>query len=77
MKRCAALLLTIWLMGCDRPAVVTAVGDFCTRVDRFHATDAEREFLKVNGGPLERLIRWVAGINKQWDDECLKPVQGP
>lgn len=77
MKRCAALLLTILSTGCGSAPLVTAVGDFCQRVDRFHATDAERAFLKANSGPLERVIRWVAGINAQWDAECLKPVAGP
>lgn len=63
--------------ACGERIVVTAAETFCTRVDRFHATDTEREALKANAGPLERLIRWVAGINKQWDDNCLKPVAGP
>lgn len=65
------------LTACSNVPVVTAVETFCTRVERFHATDGEREFLKANSGPLERLIRWVAGINKQYDDTCLKPVAGP
>jgi hypothetical protein len=56
---------------------MTAIDTFCTRVDRYHATDAERSFLKANSGPLERIIRWMAGVNKQWDDNCLKPTPGP
>ena len=76
MKRFAVPLLMISLTGCDRPIVVSAVETFCTRVERFHATDAEREFLKANSLPLERVIRWMAGINQQWDDQCLKPVAG-
>lgn len=79
MKTLALLLLTISLTGCGRdPVVVTAsIDTFCTRVDRLHATEAERAALKANAGPLERIIRWIAGINRQWDDTCLKPAPGP
>jgi hypothetical protein len=78
MRRCVALLSTSLLtVSCaSAPVVVTSVETFCTRVERFHATDGEREFLKANSGPLERFIRWAAGINSQWDDTCLKPVPG-
>lgn len=77
MKRFAALLLMISLTAaCDPPHVVSSAETFCTRVDRFSATDSEKAFLKANSGPLERLIRWVAGINAQWDGACLKPVSG-
>lgn len=75
--RFAIPLLMLSLTACDKAPVVTAVETFCTRVERFHATDGEREFLKANSGPLERLIRWVAAINKQYDDTCLKPAAGP
>jgi len=69
---------SVLLAGCgDKPVVVNTVSDtFCQRVERFHATEAERAALKANSGPLERLIRWVAGINGQWDAECLKPAKG-
>lgn len=77
MRLFATLLLTLSLTACAEKPVVTAVDTFCTRVERFHATDAERAFLKANSGVLERFIRWAAGINKQWDDSCLKPVEGP
>lgn len=77
MRPFAASLLILSLTACSSVQTVTAVETFCTRVDRYHATDAEREFLKANSGPLERLIRWVAGISRQWDDTCLKPVPGP
>lgn len=72
---CCGILL---LAACgDKTPLVTSVETFCTRVDRFHATDGEREFLKANSGPLERIIRWMAGINVQYDAACLKPVPGP
>ena len=78
MKLFEASLLMLSLTACSSGApLVTAVDTFCTRVDRFHATDGEREFLKANSGPLERMVRWVAGINKQYDDTCLAPKAGP
>lgn len=78
MRRCAILLLTASLTACGDgpPVVVTSVDTFCTRVERYHATDEERAFLKANSGPLERLIRWVAGINGQYDRHCLAPANG-
>ena len=78
MKKFAMLLLMGSLTACgDKPiAVVTSVDTFCTRVDRLHATDAERAFLKANSGQLERIIRWVAGINAQYDAHCLQPDKG-
>ena len=73
----AAIAILLSLTACDKPVVVNTVSDtFCTRVERFHATDAERAALKANAGPLERVIRWVAGINAQWDEQCLKPAKG-
>lgn len=73
----AAIAILLALSACDKPVVVNTVSDtFCTRVERFHATQAETDALKANSGPLERFIRWAAGINKQWDDECLKPAKG-
>lgn len=77
MKRFVISLLMLSLTACGEHVVVTSVDTFCTRVERYHATDAEREALKANSGPLERLIRWVAGINKQYDDHCLKPSGTP
>lgn len=68
-------LLLAGCLGVGEP-LVTSVDTFCTRVDRFHATDGEREVLKANAGPLERVIRWMAGINGQWDATCLKPKEG-
>lgn len=78
MRRFAPLLLMASLTACgDRPiAVVTSVDTFCTRVERFHATDEERAVLKANAGPLERFIRWAAGINGQYDSHCLQPAKG-
>lgn len=77
MKRFAALLLmSLLISGCDPPPVVTASETFCVRVDRFYATDAEKAVLKANAGPLERFIRWAAGINAQWDEACLRPSAG-
>lgn len=73
----AAIAILLLLSACGQTPVVTAVETFCHRVERFHATDEERAFLKANSGPLERIIRWMAGINKQWDETCLKPVSGP
>jgi ABC-type transporter lipoprotein component MlaA len=75
--RFAIPLLMLSLTTCSSVPVVTAVETFCTRVERYHATEAERAFLKANSGPLERFIRWAAAINKQYDDNCLKPVAGP
>jgi hypothetical protein len=61
----------------DKPiTVVTSVDTFCTRVERYHATDEERAFLKANSGLLERFIRWAAGINAQYDKHCLQPARG-
>ena len=78
MRRFATSLLMLSLTACDKPvAVVTSVDTFCTRVERYHATEAERAFLKANSGPLERFIRWAAGINQQYDDHCLKPSGTP
>jgi len=76
--RLAAALCILLLTACgDKPVVVNTVSDtFCTRVERFHATEAERAALKANSGPLERVIRWVAGINAQWDEQCLRPAKG-
>lgn len=77
MRLFATSLLIASLTACDKPVVVNTVSDtFCTRVERFHATDAERAALKANSGPLERVIRWVAGINAQWDEQCLRPAKG-
>lgn len=77
MKKFATLLLTGSLTACGSPqVVVTSVDTFCTRVERYHATDTERAFLKANSGPLERLIRWAAGINGQYDAHCLQPGKG-
>lgn len=76
MRLFAASLLMLSLTACGNAPLVTSVETFCTRVDRFHATDGEREFLKANSGPLERIIRWMAGINAQYDATCLKPVAG-
>lgn len=75
MKRFATSLLMLSLTACGSGpiAVVTSVDTFCTRVERFHATDAERAALKANEGTLERPIRWMAGINQQYDDHCLQP----
>lgn len=70
-----AALLSLTACG-DVSTVAISVDTFCTRVDRFHATDAERAFLKANSGPLERIIRWVAGINGQYDSHCLQPGKG-
>jgi hypothetical protein len=65
------------LTACDKPmAVVTSVDTFCTRVERYHATEGERTALKANSAPLERLIRWIAGINEQYDKHCLQPAKG-
>lgn len=79
MRRFALPLLISSLTACSSagPVVVTAIDTFCTRIDRYHATEAERDVLKANESALERLIRWVAGINKQYDDDCLKPKPGP
>lgn len=75
--RAAAAIASIALLAaCSHTPVVTSVETFCHRVERFHATEAEREALKANSTALERLIRWVAGINAQWDANCLKPVAG-
>lgn len=77
MRKFAALLLIASLTGCASGAVVvTSVDTFCTRVERYHATDEERAVLKANSGMLERFIRWAAGINGQYDEHCLKPVPG-
>lgn len=78
MRRFALPLLILSLTACskDGPVVVTAIDTFCTRIDRYHATEAERAFIKANEGILERLVRWVSGINKQWEDDCLKPTPG-
>ena len=78
MKRFAMLLLIASLTACsNKPiAVVTSVDTFCTRVERYHATDEERAVLKANARPLERFIRWAAGINAQYDSHCLQPAKG-
>jgi hypothetical protein len=73
MKRFALSLLMLSLTACGEHVVVTSVDTFCTRVERYHATDDERAALKANSGPLERFIRWAAGINAQYDKHCLKP----
>jgi hypothetical protein len=65
------------LTACGEHVVVTSVDTFCTRVERYHATDDERAALKANSGPLERFIRWAAGINAQYDKHCLKPSGTP
>lgn len=78
LSTCSLILSSSLLLGaCAGQPVISSVETFCQRVDRFHATDGERAFLKANSGPLERLIRWVAGINDQWDATCLKPAPGP
>ncbi len=77
MKRFATSLLMLSLTACDKPiAVVTSVDTFCTRVERYHATDEERAVLKANETTLERFIRWTAGINAQYDSHCLQPAKG-
>lgn len=77
MRRFALSLLIASSTACSNPVVVTSVDTFCTRVERYHATDEERAFLKANSGPLDRFIRWAAGINAQYDDHCLKPSGTP
>lgn len=77
MKRFATSLLMLSLTACGSGAVVvTSVDTFCTRVERYHATEEERAVLKANSGTLKRLIRWVAGINGQYDSHCLQPGKG-
>lgn len=77
MRLFATSLLIASLTGCaNPPVVVTSVDTFCTRVERYHATEAERAALKANSGPLERFIRWAAGINSQYDAHCLQPAKG-
>lgn len=77
MKKCAILLSILSLTACDRPpVVVTSVDTFCTRVDRFHATEEERAALKRAAAAepqTHRFIRWGGAINAQWDQRCLKP----
>ena len=77
MRRFATSLLMLSLTACGEQVVVTSVDTFCTRVERYHATDDERAFLKANSGPLDRFIRWAAGINTQYDSHCLKPSGTP
>jgi hypothetical protein len=81
MKKFATLLLMVLLTACgDGPmAVVTSVDTFCTRVERFHATDDERAALRraAAAEPLiVRFIRWAAGTNNQHDEHCLQPAKG-
>ena len=67
------LVASLMLGACDKPvAVISSVDTFCTRVERYHATDDERAALKANSGALERFIRWAAGINAQYDAHCLR-----
>ena len=82
MKRFALSLLMASLTACgDKPiAVVTSVDTFCTRVERFHGTDAELAALKRSAAAepdTGRFIRWGGGINTQWDKHCLKPSGTP
>lgn len=81
MKRLAILLSILSSTACaDRPVVVTSVDTFCTRVDRFHATDGERAALKraaASEPETHRFIKWGGAINTQWDDQCLKPSMVP
>jgi high-affinity nickel permease len=77
MRRFALSLLMLSLTACDEHVVVTSVDTFCTRVERYHATEEERAALKANSGLLERFIRWAAGINEQYDKHCLKPSGTP
>ena len=73
MRLFALSLSMALLTACaDRVSVVTSVDTFCTRVERYHATDDERAALKANSGALERFIRWAAGINAQYDAHCLR-----
>lgn len=80
MRKFALSLLTLSLTACGEHVVVTSVDTFCTRVDRFHATDDERAALKRSVAvepDTDRFIRWGAGINTQWDKHCLKPSGTP
>jgi len=80
MKRFATSLLMLSLTACaDRAVIVTSVDTFCTRVERHHATEAERAALKRAAAiepETHRFIKWGGAINKQWDEHCLKPVPG-
>lgn len=68
---CSSLLLG---GGCDpQQIVVTSVDTFCASVDRYHATAAQRAALKANPDLWESLVNWIGGIDKTWDDKCLKP----
>lgn len=68
--RCAMLLLIASLTACGNVHIQPAVETFCTRVSRYHSSEAERAFLKANQGVLEGLIRWAGGINRQHDETC-------
>ena len=80
MRRFAISLLMLLLTACGEKVVVTSVDTFCTRVDRFHATDAERAALKraaAAEADTHRFIKWGGSINEQWDKNCLKPSGTP
>lgn len=75
MKKLLLLLTLIASTSCSQtaqplPPTVTAVSDFCTRVSRFHATDAQRAAMKANRATWESLVNWLGGINEQWDAHC-------
>lgn len=74
MRKFAILLTTIALTACDKPTIVVShVDTFCTSVDRFHATEAQRAAFKANETLWETAVNYLAGISKKWDAECLKP----
>lgn len=69
------LIIVALLSACGQtaqplPPTVTAVDTFCTRVSRFHATDAQRAAMKANRATWESLVNWLGGINEQWDQHC-------
>ena len=79
MRKCAALLTTIALTACAEagPPLVTTVDTLCVVTTRYRATDGQVAAFKADRGLWEPLVDWLAGFNRERDNRCLKPQEGP
>lgn len=77
MQIASTIFVSFLVAACDPPRIVVShVNTFCTSVDRYHATQAQRDAFKADPPLWESMVNWLAGVDKTWDDECLKPAPG-